>query len=83
MGGGADCCWLVRQNPLGDAVVERCLEVLGRYNNTLEQLDVHGTSISREALEKASLLLPTTFVAVCVLSGCAPNVSERGPVPFN
>lgn len=43
--------------------MERCLEVIGRYNNTLEQLDVHGTSISREALEMASALThPPTHV---------------------
>ena len=42
------------QNPFGDGVIERCLEVIGRYNQTLEELDIHGTHVTREQLEAVS-----------------------------
>lgn len=77
-GGVEWCCWLVPQNPLGDAVVERCLEVVGRYNSSLEQLDLHGTSVSRQALEMASALTRPPhagweWLSVVVVVCCTPD----------
>ena len=42
------------QNPCGDAVSERCQEVVGRYNSTLEVLDVHDTRMSTPATSNVS-----------------------------
>ena len=39
-------CVCVCQNPLGDEVGQRCLEVIGRHNNTLETLDIHNTGMT-------------------------------------
>ena len=47
---------LVPQNPLGDAVSERCQEVIGRHNTSLEVLDIHSARMSTPAVSSVRYL---------------------------
>ena len=43
------------QNPLGDAVSERCREVIGRHNTSLEVLDIHNARMSTPAVSSVRM----------------------------
>ena len=47
---------LTPQNPLGNAVGEHCQEVIGRYNMSLEVLDIHSAHMSTPAVSSVCYL---------------------------
>ncbi|CAI8037879.1 NLR family CARD domain-containing protein 3 [Geodia barretti] len=77
------------RNPLGDEVGRRCLEVIGRHNNTLETLDIHDTLMTTPTINKlvetmrtegVLRLLGSQPLPVGVVSETEPHLPPSGNV---
>ena len=70
--------YCVLQNPLGDEVGQRCLEVIGRHNNTLETLDIHDTGMTTPTINNVCILYMYTYVNIHIHSQKgATNLFEK------